>query len=184
MQKFNCVWHQIWNTFATMKKHITSLLFALVALTPSIFCQDANQEAPSVQVKDIDGAPINFNSTVEKGKITVVSLWATWCGPCIKELQAIDELYADWQTKYNVKLVAVSIDDARNSRKVKPKVLAENWQYQIILDENMDLARAMNVNNPPMTFVFDKNGKLVYSHQGYTPGAESELEAHIAELAK
>jgi hypothetical protein len=35
-----------------------------------------------------------------------------------------------------------------------------------------------------MTFVFDKNGKLVYSHQGYTPGAESELEAHIAELAK
>ncbi len=184
MQKFNCVWHQIWNTFATMKKHITSLLFALVALTPSIFCQDANQEAPSVQVKDIDGAPINFNSTVEKGKITVVSFWATWCGPCIKELQAIDELYADWQTKYNVKLVAVSIDDARNSRKVKPKVLAENWQYQIILDENMDLARAMNVNNPPMTFVFDKNGKLVYSHQGYTPGAESELEAQIAELAK
>jgi alkyl hydroperoxide reductase subunit AhpC len=99
-------------------------------------------------------------------------------------LQAIDEHYADWQSKYNVKLVAVSIDDARNSRKVKPKVLAENWQYQIILDENMDLARAMNVNNPPMTFIYDKNGKLVFTHQGYTPGAEEEVEAKLAELSK
>ena len=106
-----------------MKKHITSLLFALVALTPAIFGQDGNQEAPSVQVKDIDGAPINFNSTVEKGKITVVSFWATWCGPCIKELQAIDELYSDWQSKYNVKLVAVSIDDARNIARLLPYAL-------------------------------------------------------------
>ena len=172
------------NTFAAMKKHFTAFLISALAFAPSLFGQDATQEAPSVNVKNIDGAPINFNSTVEKGKITIVSFWATWCGPCIKELQAIDEHYADWQTKYNVKLVAVSIDDARNSRKVKPKVLAENWQYQIILDENMDLARAMNVNNPPMTFIYDKNGKLVFTHQGYTPGAEEEVEAKLAELSK
>ena len=111
-----------------MKKHFTAFLIAALAFAPSLFGQDANQEAPSVNVKNIDGAPINFNSTVEKGKITIVSFWATWCGPCIKELQAIDEHYADWQTKYNVKLVAVSIDDARNSRKVKPKVLAESLE--------------------------------------------------------
>lgn len=167
-----------------MTRNFTALIIAFLAFAPAAFSQDATQEAPSVQVKSIDGQAINFNTTIEKGKITVVSFWATWCGPCIKELQAIDEHYAEWQEKYNVKLIAVSIDDARNSRKVKPKVLAENWQYQIILDENMDLARAMNVNNPPMTFIFDKNGKMVYSHQGYTPGAEEEVELRLAELSK
>ena len=65
---------------------------------------------------------------------------------------------------------------------MKPKVLGEGWQYEIILDENQDLARAMNVNNPPMTYIVDAEGKIVYSHQGYTPGAEDELEAQLKKL--
>jgi hypothetical protein len=67
-----------------MKKHITSLLFALMAFVPQMFAQDANQDAPSVQVKDIDGAPINFNTTVEKGKITVVSFGQLGADPVSK----------------------------------------------------------------------------------------------------
>jgi thioredoxin-related protein len=67
-------------------------------------------------------------------------------------------------------------------KKVKPKVLGEGWQYQIILDETQDLARAMNVSNPPMTFIVNAEGKIIYSHQGYTPGAEDELEAQLQKL--
>lgn len=142
-----------------------------------------SQTLPSVQVKNLDGQPLDFVTVADSGKITVVSFWATWCAPCIKELEAIHEHYADWQKKYNLKLVAVSIDDARNSKKVKPKVLGYGWEYDIILDENSDLARAMNVNNPPMTFIVDRSGKVVWSHQGYTPGAEEELEKQIAMIS-
>jgi cytochrome c biogenesis protein CcmG, thiol:disulfide interchange protein DsbE len=138
---------------------------------------------PSVDVKDLDGNTVNFSTVAEEGKITVVSFWATWCTPCIKELEAINEKYETWQTEYNMKLVAVSIDDARNSKKVKPKVLGYGWGYQVLIDENMDLARVMNVNNPPFTFIYDKEGNQVYSHQGYTPGAEDELEAKLKELS-
>lgn len=140
------------------------------------------QTVPAITVKNIDGANIDFASVIEPGKISVISFWATWCGPCIKELQAIDYHYEEWQEKYNMKLVAVSIDDSRNVKKVKPKVLGEGWQYEIILDENQDLARAMNVNNPPMTFIVDASGTIVYSHQGYTPGAEDELEEQLKKL--
>ncbi len=140
------------------------------------------QTVPSVNVKNINGENIDFTSVIEPGKITVISFWATWCGPCIKELQAIDGYYEEWQEKYNMKMVAVSIDDSRNVKKVKPKVLGEGWQYEIILDENQDLARALNVNNPPMTFIVDAEGKIVYSHQGYTPGAEDELEEQLKKL--
>lgn len=166
------------------RKNTTAFLLSLMGIASSLLAQEAPQDAPSVQVKTIDGVPINFNTFITKNTITLVSFWATWCGPCIKELQAIDEHYAEWQEKYAVKLIAVSIDDARNSRKVKPKVLAENWKYEIVLDENMDLARAMNVINPPMMFIYDKNGKLVYTHQGYTPGGEDELEKQLQALTK
>ena len=158
---------------------IKSYLFLLMAA----FTTALNaQTVPSVNVKNINGENIDFSSVVEPGKITVISFWATWCGPCIKELQAIDQYYEYWEETYNMKLVAVSIDDSRNVKKVKPKVLGEGWQYEIILDENQDLARAMNVNNPPMTFIVDGDGKIVYSHQGYTPGAEDELEAQLKKL--
>jgi cytochrome c biogenesis protein CcmG/thiol:disulfide interchange protein DsbE len=161
-----------------MKNIFLALTLAAVGLVKA---QDA---VPSVAVKNINNENINFTQVVEADKITVISFWATWCGPCIKELQAIDQHYSEWQEKYNMKLVAVSIDDARNVKKVKPKVLGEGWTYEIILDENQDLARAMNVNNPPMTFIVDQTGKIVYSHQGYTPGAEDELEERLQELAE
>lgn len=158
---------------------IKSYLFLLMAAFTTAL---SAQTVPSVNVKNINGENIDFSSVVEPGKITVISFWATWCGPCIKELQAIDQYYEYWEETYNMKLVAVSIDDSRNVKKVKPKVLGEGWQYEIILDENQDLARAMNVNNPPMTFIVDGDGKIVYSHQGYTPGAEDELEAQLKKL--
>jgi len=150
-------------------------IFALQAQTETV---------PSITVKNINGESVDFKKSIEPGKINIISFWATWCAPCIKELQAIDAKYTEWQEKYNVKLIAVTIDDSRNVKKVKPKVLGEGWTYEIILDENQDLARAMNVNNPPMTFIVDAEGKIVYSHQGYTPGAEDELEKEIAAIKK
>lgn len=159
------------------------LIIAAVAVLMTAASFKVNDTFPSVNVKDLDGNTVDFSSVQEKGKITVVSFWATWCTPCIKELEAINEKYEDWQTTYNMKLVAVSIDDARNTKKVKPKVLGYGWSYQVLLDENMDLARVMNVNNPPMTYIYDADGKQVYSHQGYTPGAEDELEAKLKEIS-
>jgi peroxiredoxin len=162
-------------------KNILLLTAALV-----VFAFQANaqsQTLPSVQVKNLEGQPLDFKTVAEPGKITVISFWATWCVPCIKELEAINEHYAEWKEKYNIKLVAVSIDDARTSKKVKPKVLGYGWEYDIIMDENSDLARAMNVNNPPMTFIVDGSGNVVWSHQGYTPGAEEELETQIKRIA-
>lgn len=159
------------------------LMIAAVAVLITAASFKVNDTFPSVNVKDLDGNTVDFSTVQEKGKITVVSFWATWCTPCIKELEAINEKYEEWQTTYNMKLVAVSIDDARNTKKVKPKVLGYGWTYQVLLDENMDLARVMNVNNPPMTYIYDGEGKQVYSHQGYTPGAEDELEAKLKEIS-
>ena len=148
-------------------------------ITVGLFGQTS---VPDIDVKDMEGNNVSFKSAIDTNKLTIVSFWATWCGPCIKELEAINEVYEEWQTEYNVDLIAVSIDDSRNSKKVKPKVLGLGWEYTVLLDENSDLARAMNVVNPPMLFVINQKGKVVYTHAGYSPGSEDELEDKLGEL--
>lgn len=145
--------------------------------------KQVQSELPSIQLKDLEGNMVNIKDFASNGKLTVISFWATWCGPCIKELDNILELYDDWVADYEVELVAVSVDDSRNVPKVKPLVNGKGWPYYVLLDENKDLSRALNVQNPPMTFLIDKKGNIVYKHTGYTEGTEFELEKKIKEAA-
>jgi thioredoxin-related protein len=63
-------------------------------------------------------------------------------------------------------------------------VKGRGWDFEVYLDENSDLRRAMNVANPPHTFLYDGEGNLVYEHNGYAPGDEDELYEKIKELTK
>jgi len=139
---------------------------------------------PEVTVKDVDGKNINLGDYGRKGELTVISFWATWCKPCILELKNIDLVLEEWTEKYGVSLVAVSVDDARNSMKVKPFVTGQGWTFDILMDPNGDLQRALNVTNPPMTFLINKEGKIAYMHSGYLPGDEFELEKEIIKWSK
>ena len=109
-------------------------------------------------------------------------MWATWCKPCIQEINNMSELMDDWKTKYGVQLVTVSVDNARNTPKVKPFVDGQGWDYDVLLDVNEDLKRALNAPSVPYMIVLDKNGKIVYEHNGYLPGDEFALEEKIKKL--
>jgi cytochrome c biogenesis protein CcmG/thiol:disulfide interchange protein DsbE len=112
----------------------------------------------------------------------VISFWATWCAPCKKELNAIHEVYEDWQDETGVKVIAVSIDDARSATRVKPYVDAQGWEFEVLMDTNGDFKRSLNVNNVPQTFLVDGNGDIVWTHSGYSPGDEYELLEEIEKL--
>ena len=68
-----------------MKKVL--FLIASLFLSTSIFAQ--TQSLPSTSVRDINGKQISFNDAFEKGKVTLVSFWATWCVPCKQEIKNI-----------------------------------------------------------------------------------------------
>ena len=114
----------------------------------------------------------------------VMSFWATWCKPCKKELNAIAEVYEDWQEETGVKLVAISIDDSRSSSKVKPYVYSSGWEYEIYLDPNKDLSRSLGVSTVPHTFLLDGKGNIVWEHRGYIEGDEEELLKQIEQISK
>ena len=142
------------------------------------------KSVPSVDMKDLTGKTFNSSELENDGKPFVINFWATWCSPCKRELDNISEVYDEWQEETGVKIYAISIDDARRARQVKPHVDASGWDYEVLLDENSDFRRAMNVSNPPYTFVVDGNGKIAYQHIGYSDGDEDELYEKIKELVE
>ena len=97
------------------------------------------------------------------------------CKPCNRELNTIKEVYEEWQEETGVKLVAISIDDARSASRVKPHVDGNGWEYEVYIDQNQDFKRAMNVVNVPHTFVINGKGEIVWQHTSFVEGSEEEL---------
>tara|TARA_A100001388_G_C28749336_1_gene491278 strand:- start:1197 stop:1673 length:477 start_codon:yes stop_codon:yes gene_type:complete len=139
-------------------------------------------QLPSVNIKDMEGNSLNFSKISNNGNPIIISFWATWCKPCKAELNTIAEEYDDWVDETGVKLVAVSIDDARSSSRVEPYVNAQGWEYLVLMDPNSDLRRAMGVNNVPHTFLVNGAGKIVWDHNNYSPGDEEELYEKLIHL--
>ncbi len=132
-------------------------------------------ELPNVRLQDINGNTVQTGAISNNGKPVILSFWATWCKPCLRELKAIHELYPDWQDETGVKMYIVSIDQAQDANKVKPLVDGFGWEYEVLLDPNGDFKRAMNVQNVPHLFILDGKGKIIYNHTGYTDGGEEEI---------
>ncbi len=137
---------------------------------------------PAITLTDVNGNKVNVADYSKPGKITILDFWATWCIPCKKELNNISELYAEWQKKYNVQVVAVSIDDSRASSKVKPYVEGQRWDYLVLLDVNQDLMHALNIQSVPFTLIVDDKGHILSTHSGYVEGDEYVLEEELQKL--
>lgn len=132
------------------------------------------QELPSLTLKDLDGNNNDLNKLVEGENVYIFSFWATWCVPCINELDAISEVYEDWQDETKVRLIAIATDDTRTKKRIRPMVNGKGWEYLVLYDDNQDLKRALNITTLPHTLVL-KNQKIIHRRTGYNPGVEDEL---------
>ena len=157
-----------------MKKLILLFLFSNFVF--------AQKQMPNIDLTSITGETVNLsNDFNEKDKLYVFSFWATWCAPCINELEAIHKKQASWKENLNLEIIAVSIDDSRTQKRVKPFLKGKGWTYNVLLDTNQELKRALSIVNVPYTIV-EKNSKIVFVANGYSQGSEDELFSKMKEL--
>ncbi len=135
---------------------------------------NAQENVPNVDLRTIGGKSLKSIDILNNEGFSIISFWATWCIPCINELDAINDLYDSWNEKYNIKVVAVSTDDARSKKRVRPMVSGKNWAFDVYVDTNQEFKRSLNVSGIPHTIVA-YGSKIIHRRIGYTPGEEKDL---------
>ena len=161
-----------------MKKILTGMacMFMTLALQA--------QELPNTQIKDVNsGKKAAFNETIEKGKVTLISFWATWCVPCKKEIKNISMKLPAWKKEADFNYMTISIDEARAEGLVRTYAISQGWNFPFYIDANSDLKRSLSFQSVPFTVIIDKNGKVAFTHTGYEEGGEAEVFAKVKELA-
>ena len=160
------------------------ILFALTLMfiSASLFAQ----EVPDVQIKTLDQQTVKASDVIvnENGGPVLLCFWATWCKPCVKELNTYNEMYPDWAEETGVKIILVSIDNARSMSRVAPFVSGKAWDFDVYIDSNSDLKRAMNVINVPHTFLLDAEGNVVWQHTSFMEGDEEEVYEEILKVTE
>ena len=155
------------------------LFFLILFISFNAFSQKI---IPNIFLSDFEGEKIKIFDAIEDDEITIISLWATWCVPCIKELDAISEVYVDWKEELDFNLIAVNVDDSRSVKRARALVNGKGWPYQIYLDSNQDFKRALGTSFIPQTLVI-KDRKILYQHTGYQPGDEDYLFEKLSTYA-
>lgn len=165
---------------------IVLIVFSILVFTNSMFSQensDGIRKGPNFTLEDMDGDLVELSNEVGGGPI-LLSFWATWCKPCIEELNDYKKLYNEYKDD-GFKMFAISTDDENTVAKVKPLVKSKGWNFPVLLDTNSDAVRLYYAQSVPFSVILDKKGMIIYSHLGYMKGDEENVKKIVvAELNK
>ena len=162
---------------------LAGLTLTLVAVEPIAHAEEsaeegARQTAKAFTLNNLAREKVSLSD--HDGDVVLVNFWATWCAPCISELRYVNDLYNAWSEEGFVAL-AISIDDARSSSKVKPTVKSKGWKFPVLLDTSTTVVTSyFPSKNVPYNELVSHDGYSVWSHMGYSPGDECELQDEIA----
>ena len=139
------------------------------------------QNAIDFSLRDLEGNTIRLSDFLGK-HVILIDFWATWCVPCVKELPHFQRFHTEYRDK-GLKIFAISVDGPQSASKVKPFMSRYKYDFSVLLDTE---SKVIALYNPrvilPYSLLIDKQGRIRYVHQGYSPGDEITMEARILEL--
>ncbi|OMH38051.1 peroxiredoxin [Motiliproteus sp. MSK22-1] len=116
-----------------------------------------------------------------RGKIVYLDFWASWCGPCRKSLPAMQELHTEL-SKSGFTVVAVNVDEVIQNAKNFAIPLA--LSYPLVYDGNGNIAKSFDIKAMPMSYVIDKQGKIIHAHKGYRSKDMPLIRQALMEMLK
>jgi peroxiredoxin len=97
----------------------------------------------------------------------IIDYWATYCKPCIQQLDGLKDIYKEWQQKYGVQIIVISIDKKSDRKKALKIIKKHNWPFQFYFDHKKELLKQLSpINFVPQSFIFDGKFNKVKSYKG------------------
>ncbi|MCP3930451.1 MAG: peroxiredoxin family protein [Bacteroidetes bacterium] len=141
----------------------------------------------NIDLKTAEGEIFNSADILAPdGKPLVLLFWLTTCVPCGRELAAIAGKYENWQQEADFRLIAISTDFPKRVPAFVERVKKSDWPFEAFHDFNREFFRVMpgELNGLPQTFVFDREGNIVYQKRKYSPGDENALFEKVKEVSE
>ncbi|HEV8538269.1 MAG TPA: redoxin domain-containing protein [Bacteroidota bacterium] len=126
--------------------------------------------ASDFKLISIDGDSLLLSSL--RGKVVLLDFWATWCGPCLREMPHLQKLAEKYAPNADVKFLSVSTDNPRDP--VKPFIEKYKYSMKILYDDG--ISYSYSVRSIPSLFVIDRNGKIQYKHIGFGGNGEEFIK--------
>ena len=157
------------------------LLLSLSCLAPA-FAEDAaprqGEAAPTQLGKDRDGESVDL--AAYQGKVVIITFWASWCGPCRRELPELDTLQKKVGNQW-LQIIAVNVEDSNEDYRAMMKQMAD-FSLRQVRDRHGSLARRWGVNAYPNLWMIDTQGKIASHHVGYGDDSSSDIVDEIRRL--
>jgi cytochrome c biogenesis protein CcmG, thiol:disulfide interchange protein DsbE len=139
----------------------------------ALSAEESGEAAPNFELPDLDGNIKRLSDY--KGQVVVLNFWATWCGPCVREMpmfQAFQERYPE--------MALLGVDEEESPETVRDFIQKMGLTYTILLDEKARLGSDLRVNYLPTTFFIDGQGEIRFRHYGSM--SEEQLTHYLTEL--
>jgi len=156
---------------------IKNLLLALILISGiNLIAQDQIDFSGET----LENEEIEFSEVYSNGP-TLVNFWALWCKPCRAEMRHLQGIYDKYKDK-GFTILGINQDSPRSVAKVKSFVSSHKLTFPIITDANQEIFQQFNGQSIPLSVLYNNEGEVVYTHVGYLPGDEAELESEIQKV--
>lgn len=143
---------------------------------PGTFKTQVGDQVPAFSFVTVDGETMT-NKDLE-GKIVLLNFWATWCGPCVREMPGLNEFVA---TQSSDDFVVVALAREQNKETIMPFIKKNGYDFIFVPDVNKEVYSNFADKSIPRNVVLDADGKIIFQLMGYYPEEIKKMEKMIVE---
>lgn len=164
------------NRTRPMLAALAATVLMLPAMAPAA---PASTPAPDFSLPARAGGDVSLASL--RGQVVLVNFWATWCGPCRKEMPLLEQIYQRYKG-LGFTLLAVNVEE--DSGGADQWLKATPVSFPVLFDRDNRVSKLYQVTAMPSTVIIDRKGQVRFVHYGYTPGTENEYQDQVRSLIR